>query len=85
MGVVLDEAEAAGRLGEAVEAHDQALDLAHLREELVDLLLRGVERQVAHVEGRGVGEGVDGRLGWGVAIGVVVTVVAAAFVLGRLC
>ena len=44
--VVLDEAEAAGRLGEAVEAHDEALDLAALGEELVDLLLSGVEGAV---------------------------------------
>ena len=43
MGVVLDEAEAAGRLVEAVEAHDEALDLAALAEELVDLLFGCVE------------------------------------------
>jgi len=49
--VVLDEAEAARGLGEAVEAHDQPLDLAALAEEFVDLLLRGVEGEVADVEG----------------------------------
>lgn len=43
MGVVLDEAEAAGGLVEAVEAHDDALDFAALGEELVDLLFCGVE------------------------------------------
>ena len=41
--VVLDEAEAAGSLVEPVEAHDQALNLAALGEELVDLLFRGIE------------------------------------------
>lgn len=43
MGVVLDEAETAGGLVEPVQSHDQALDLAALRKELVDLLLGGVE------------------------------------------
>lgn len=43
MGVVLNEAEAAGGLVEAVEAHDDALDFAALGEELVDLLFCGVE------------------------------------------
>lgn len=49
MGVVFDEAEAAGRLGEPVEAHDEALDLAALGEELVDLLFGGVERAVLFI------------------------------------
>jgi hypothetical protein len=43
VGEVLDEAEAAGRLGESVEAHDQSLDLAYFGEELVDLLFGCVE------------------------------------------
>lgn len=43
MGVVFDEAEAAGGLVESVEAHDEALDLAALGEELVDLLFCGVK------------------------------------------
>jgi len=50
VGVVLDEAEATRRLLEAVEAHDEALDFAALAEELVDLLLGGVEGKVADVE-----------------------------------
>jgi hypothetical protein len=54
VGVVFDEAEPAGRLLEAVEAHDEPLDLAALGEQLVDLLLGGVEGQVADVEGRRV-------------------------------
>ena len=76
VGVVLDEAEAAGRLLEAVEAHDQALDLAALAEELVDLLLGGVEGEVTDVEGAGVLELVFGLRG-----GFVVErlLVAAAF------
>lgn len=79
MCVVLDEAEAAGRLGEAVEAHYQALDLAGFGEELVDLLLCGVEGEVADVEGRGVGEGVG--LGFGFLFAVSV-VAAATLILG---
>lgn len=43
MGVVFDEAEAARGLVESVEAHDEALDLAALGEELVDLLFCGVK------------------------------------------
>lgn len=78
MGVVLDEAEAAGGLGEAVEAHDEALDLADLGEELVDLLFGGVEGEVADVEGRGVGERVGLGLGGCVAVGFVVTVAVSA-------
>lgn len=54
--VVLDEAESTGRLLEAVEAHYQALDFAALGEEFVDLLLGGVEGEVADVEGCGVFE-----------------------------
>jgi hypothetical protein len=50
VGVILDEAEAAGRLLEAVEAHDEALDFAALAEQLVYLLFGGVEREVADVE-----------------------------------
>lgn len=60
VGVVLDEAETAGRLLEAVEAHDKALNLAALAEELVDLLLGGVEGEVANVEGGSVLELVFG-------------------------
>jgi len=56
VGVVLHEAEAAGRLGEAVQAHDEALQLAAFGEERVDLLLGGVEGKVADVKGRCVGE-----------------------------
>ena len=44
VSVVLDKAEAARRLLKAIETHDQALDLAALGEQLVDLLLGGVER-----------------------------------------
>lgn len=43
MGVVFDEAEAAGGLVESVEAHDEALDLATFGEELVDLLFCSVK------------------------------------------
>ena len=49
MSVVLDEAEAAGSLLEAIEAHNQSSDLAALGEELVDLFLGGVEGQIADV------------------------------------
>lgn len=60
MRVVLDKAEAAGRLVEAVQAHDQALDAAALAEQLVNLFLRGVEGEVADVERCCVLELVDG-------------------------
>jgi hypothetical protein len=67
--VVLDKAEAAGRLVEPVEAHDQALDAAAFAEELVDLLFGGVEGEVADVEGCGVLELVDGFGGGGAVAG----------------
>lgn len=47
---ILHEAEPAGRLLVLVQAHDDALDVPALGEELVDLLLRGVEGEVAHVQ-----------------------------------
>ncbi|KAL1430767.1 hypothetical protein MTO96_002366 [Rhipicephalus appendiculatus] len=50
--VVLDEAEAARRLVEAVQPHDHLLDVAALGEELVDLFLGRVEGHVADVERR---------------------------------
>lgn len=49
MGVVLDEAEAAGGLVESVEAHDEALDFAALGKELVDLLFCGVKGAIEKV------------------------------------
>ena len=50
---VLDEAETARRERVAVQAHDDAPERAAGAEELVDLLLAGVERQVAHIHGAG--------------------------------
>lgn len=44
VSVVFHEAEAARRLVEPIETHDQAFDLAALAKQLVDLLLGGVER-----------------------------------------
>jgi len=67
--VVLDEAEAAGRLVEAVQAHDQALDAAALAEQLVDLFLGRVEGQVADVQRRRVLQLVDRFRGWGPVAG----------------
>lgn len=78
MCVVLDEAEATGRLLEAVEAHDEALDLAALAEELVDLLLGGVEGEVADVEGCGVLELVFGFGRFGAVELVVAGAIASA-------
>jgi len=46
------EAEAAGGLGVLVEPHDDLLDLAGAGEELVGLLLRGVEGHVPDVHRR---------------------------------
>ena len=47
--VVPDKAEAAICFLEAIQAHDEALDLAAFQEEHVDLLFSGVEGQVAHI------------------------------------
>lgn len=60
MGVVFDKAETAGGLLETVKTHDQALDLAALGEELVDLFFGRVEGEVADVEGSCVLEFVFG-------------------------
>ena len=49
---VLDEAEAAGRLRVAVQAHDDLLDGARARAQGVDLRLGRVEAQVADVDRR---------------------------------
>jgi hypothetical protein len=78
--VVLDKAEATGRLLEAVQPHDEALDLTAFAEELVYLLLGRVEGEVADVEGRGVFELVFG-LGRRLAL-VVVAVAFASALLG---
>lgn len=43
VSVVLDEAEATWRLGEAVKTHDEALDLTAFAEELVNLFFGSVE------------------------------------------
>jgi hypothetical protein len=43
VSVIFHKAEAARSLLESIQAHDQAFDLAALGEELVDLLLGGVE------------------------------------------
>ena len=48
--ISLDETEATGSPLELVQAHDHPLHLAALAEELVDLLLRGVEAHVANIE-----------------------------------
>ena len=72
MRIVLHEAEAAGGFVEAVEAHYQPFDLAAFGEEFVDLFFRGVEGEVAYVEGccvgeffRQVGGGAAVRVGFG--------------------
>lgn len=51
-GGVLNKAEAAGSLLALVESHDQVDNLATQTEELQQLSLVGVERQVSHVERR---------------------------------
>lgn len=48
--IVLDEAKAARRLLVLVQAHYDAPNVAASREQLVDLFLGGVERQIAHIE-----------------------------------
>jgi hypothetical protein len=49
VSVVLDEAEAARGLLEAVEAHDEAFDLTDLGKKFVDLLFGGVKGSVSFV------------------------------------
>lgn len=82
MRVVLDEAKAAGRLVEAVEAHDEAFDAAAFGEELVDLLFGCVEGEVADVEGCGVYEGFFEGGGVAARVARFVWVATAFFVLG---
>ena len=47
---ILHEAEATGSLLEPVQPHDDPLHLPTHGEELVDLFLRGVEGEIAHVQ-----------------------------------
>lgn len=47
---ILHEAEAAGGFLDFVQPHDDLLNVAAFAEELVDLLLRGVEGEVPHVQ-----------------------------------
>ncbi len=54
--IVLDEAKTARGPLELVQSHHDALDVAALAEQLVQLFLRRVEAQVADVEGRTVAE-----------------------------
>jgi len=49
-GIILNETKAARGLIVFVEAHDDALDVTRLAEELVDLFLRRVEGEVADVQ-----------------------------------
>lgn len=51
--IVFDEAEAARRFLELVQTHHDASDVAAPGEQLVDLLLGGVKRKIAHVQGCG--------------------------------
>jgi len=80
MGVVLDEAESTRCFGEAVQAHDEAFELAGFGEEGVDLLFGGVEGEVADVEGAGVTELLFEVWGGG-AVGIISRRSAALFVL----
>lgn len=47
---ILHEAEPAGGFLHFVQPHDDLLDVATFAEELMDLLLRGVEGEVPHVQ-----------------------------------
>lgn len=80
VGKVLDEAEAAWGLVEAVEPHDEALDLAALAKQLVHLLLGREEGEVAHVQRRRVREGVLGLLLLLLLLGLVAVLAAVAVV-----
>lgn len=72
--VVLDEAEAAGRFLEAVEAHYEALDFAAFGEEFVDLFFGCIEGQVSYVERRSIFELLVRR--WGALVLVFIAAVA---------
>jgi hypothetical protein len=80
MGVVLDEAEAARCLLEAVKAHDEALDFPAFAEELVYLLLGGVEGEIADIEGGSVFELVF-RFRRGFAVHIIIAVAFASSLL----
>jgi hypothetical protein len=67
---------------EAVEAHDKALDFAALAEQLVYLLLGGVEGEVADVEGGSVFQLVFG-LGRGFAVQLLVASAASPLLVER--
>lgn len=54
---ILDEAEATGGFLNLVQPHDDPLDISTLGEELLDLLLGGVEGEVADIERRGYFQG----------------------------
>lgn len=75
MSKVLNKAEATRRLVEAVQSHDQPLDLAALAEQLIDLLLGREERQVANIESGRMSERV---LGWLFGLDGIFFAVAAA-------
>ena len=53
---ILYEAKPTRGLSHSVQPHDDPLDLPAHREQLVDLLLSGVEREVADVQRGGVSE-----------------------------
>jgi len=80
MSIILYEAEPARCFGEAVQAHDEAFELAGFGEEGVDLLFGGVKGEVADVEGAGVAELLFEVWGGGV-VGIVAGGAAALFVL----
>jgi hypothetical protein len=79
--VVLNEAEAARCLLEAVEAHDQALDFAAFAEKLVYLLFGCVEGEVADVESSSVFELVF-RFRRGFAVQLLIAGAASALLKG---
>jgi hypothetical protein len=83
VGVVLHEAEAAGSLLEAVEAHDKALDFAAFAEELVYLFFGCVEGEVANVESGSVFELVLG-FGRGFAVQLLIAGAASTLLGGML-
>ncbi len=80
VSIVLDETETARCLGEAIQTHDEAFELAGFGEEGVDLLFGGVKGEVADVEGAGVAELLFEVWGGG-AVGIVAGGAAALFVL----
>lgn len=81
MRVILDKAETAWSLSEAVQTHHETFDFTAGAEEGVDLLFSGVEREVTNVKGGSRGELLFEIGGWGTICAGWRVVVTLAFLI----